>query len=381
MQLNKRILAITAGLLAAAVFVYFFSNIVVYVAIAWVLSLILEPLVRFFHKRLKIGKFQVGITFCAILAMLVFFALLSLVFLLFVPLIVQQANNLAAVDYQAVAAALQEPLSHIQDWLVGRGLIEPEPSLEIQFQNTLKSSEWFQPGSIGGLFSSIVAATGSVLAGVFSVIFITFFFLQDETMLPDFMVGILPNEYEERIRHAFLETDRMLTRYFNGVLLQVTVLTVFLVILLSVLGIENALLIAFFGALVNLIPYVGPFIGAVFGLFITVSSHLELSFYTEMLPMLLKVLGAFVVMQWLDNYFLQPYIFSKSVKAHPLEIFIVILMGATIGGVLGMVLAIPVYTVLRVIARTFWSRLRIVQTLTEGMEEEESEKEGEKVRR
>jgi predicted PurR-regulated permease PerM len=374
MQFNKRILAITAGVLAAALFVYFFSNIVVYVAVAWVLSLILEPLVRFFHKHLKIKKFQVGITFCAILAMLVFFAGLSLVFLLFVPLIVQQANNLAAVDYQAVAAALQEPLSHIQDWLVGRGLIEPEPSLEIQFQNALKSSEWFQPGSIGGLFSSIVAATGSVLAGFFSVVFITFFFLQDETMLPDFMVGILPNEYEERVRHAFFETDRMLTRYFNGVLLQVSALTLFMWLVLSILGIENALLIAFFGALVNLIPYVGPFIGAVFGLFITVSSHLELSFYTEMLPMLLKVLGAFIVMQWLDNYFLQPYIFSKSVKAHPLEIFIVILMGATIGGVLGMVLAIPVYTVLRVIARTFWSRLRIVQTLTEGMEEEEGGK-------
>lgn len=374
MQFNKRVLAITAGVLAAALFVYFFSNIVVYVAVAWVLSLILEPLVRFFHKHLKIKKFQVGITFCAILAMLVFFAGLSLIVLLFVPLIIQQANNLASVDYQAVAAALQEPLSHLQEWLVGRGFVEPEPSLDIQLQDALRSSEYFQPGNIGGFFSSIVAATGSVLAGFFSVVFITFFFLQDETMLPDFMVGILPNEYEERVRHAFYETDRMLTRYFNGVLLQVSVLTVFMWLVLSILGIENALLIAFFGALVNLIPYVGPFIGAVFGLFITVSSHLELSFYTEMLPMLLKVLGAFIVMQWLDNYFLQPYIFSKSVKAHPLEIFIVILMGATISGVLGMVLAIPVYTVLRVIARTFWSRLRIVQTLTEGMEEEEGER-------
>lgn len=370
MQFNKRVLAITAGVLAAALFVYFFSNIVVYVAVAWVLSLILEPLVRFFHKHLKIKKFQVGITFCAILAMLVFFAGLALIILLFVPLIIQQANNLAAVDYQAVAAALQEPLAHLQEWLVSRGFVEPEPSLDIQLQEALRSSEYFQPGNIGGFFSSILSATGSVLAGFFSVVFITFFFLQDETMLPDFMVGILPNEYEERIRHAFYETDRMLTRYFNGVLLQVSTLTVFMWLVLRILGIENALLIAFFGALVNLIPYVGPFIGAVFGLFITVSSHLELSFYTEMLPMLLKVLGAFIVMQWLDNYFLQPFIFSKSVKAHPLEIFIVILMGATISGVLGMVLAIPVYTVLRVIARTFWSRLRIVQTLTEGMEEE-----------
>jgi len=373
MRLNNRIIAIIIGSLAALAFVYFFSNIVVYVAIAWVLSLMLEPLVNFFHQRLRIGKFRLGITFCSVLAMLLFLAGLLLLVVLFVPLVIQQANNLAGVDYKSIAGALQEPLTQFNQWLISRGLVANTPNIEDQLQNALKLSDWFQPGKVANFFSSILSAAGNVLAGFFSVVFIAFFFLRDQTMFPDFLAAILPGEYEEKVRRAVNDADRMLTRYFNGLVIQVSVLTVFMWILLSILGIQNALLIAFFGALVNLIPYIGPIIGGVFGVFISISSHLDMEFYSQMVPMIIKVIAAFIVMQMLDNYFLQPYISSKSVRAHPLEIFIVVLMGATINGIIGMVLAIPVYTVLRVIARTFWSEFRLVQTLTEGLEEKNEE--------
>jgi len=74
-----------------------------------------------------------------------------------------------------------------------------------------------------------------------------------------------------------------------------------------------------------------------------------------------------MVMQLLDNFILQPNIFSKSVKAHPLEIFIVVLMGAKIGGIIGMVVAIPIYTVLRVLAKVFLSEFKVVQSITKGI--------------
>ncbi len=375
MRPNNRIIAISLGFLVALAFIYYFSNIVVYVAIAWVLSLMLGPLVSFFTRNLRIGKFKLGVTFSAALTMIIFLAGLSLLLTLFIPLIVTQANNLAGVDYKSIATALQEPLSHMNQWLINRGLVEQAPNVEEQLKNMLQVSDWFQPGKIGTFFSAILSTAGNVLAGFFSIVFITFFLLRDETMLPDFLAAILPKEYEEKVRHSFSESDRMLTRYFNGLVLQVSVLTVIMWILLSILGIDNALLIAFFGAMMNLVPYVGPIIGGIFGVFITISSHLDLDFYTQMVPMIIKVLASFVGMQMLDNYFLQPYISSKSVRAHPLEIFIVILMGAKLNGIVGMVLAIPVYTVLRVIARTFWSEFRIVQTLTESLEEEEEEEE------
>jgi len=124
----------------------------------------------------------------------------------------------------------------------------------------------------------------------------------------------------------------------------------------------------------NIIPYVGPIIGAVFAAVITISSNIGMPFYPiegmdqpSLMYLLIKVFVAFGVMQLLDNFILQPNIFSKSVKAHPLEIFIVVLAGANIGGIAGMVLAIPAYTVVRVVAKVFLSEFKVVQSLTKGL--------------
>jgi len=178
---------------------------------------------------------------------------------------------------------------------------------------------------------------------------------------------LIPDKYEKQSVQAINETSGLLIRYFTGVLGQMTVITIFVSILLSILGVKNALLIGFFAALMNVIPYVGPIIGAGFAAIITVSSNLDVSFYDVLLPQLLRVFGVFAIMQMFDNFILQPNIFSKSVKAHPLEIFIVIMVGAKLGGVGGMVLAIPFYTVLRVIAKVFLSEFKVVQRITKGL--------------
>ena len=125
---------------------------------------------------------------------------------------------------------------------------------------------------------------------------------------------------------------------------------------------DNALLIGSFGGVVNVIPYIGPILGMVFGAFITISSHLTTDF-ALLIPMLVKVVATFMVVQAIDNNVVGPMIMSKSVQAHPLEIFIVTLAAAKIGGVVGMVVGIPVYTVLRVIAREFFSDFKGVQKL------------------
>ena len=121
---------------------------------------------------------------------------------------------------------------------------------------------------------------------------------------------------------------------------------------------------AFCFAVFNLIPFVGPILGNLFGALIVVSSNLDAGFYDVMLPMITKSFIVFMVIQLVDNFFLQPTIFGRSVKAHPLEIFLVVLMGAKVGGVLGMVIAIPAYTVLRVVAKVFFSEFEVVKRLT-----------------
>jgi predicted PurR-regulated permease PerM len=164
------------------------------------------------------------------------------------------------------------------------------------------------------------------------------------------------------------ESSEMLSRYFGGLLTQVAAFSITVSIILWILGVDNALLIGAFGGIFNIIPYIGPILGMVFGLFLTLSSHLDLDF-AMMLPLLLKVAVAFGATQFIDNNFVGPMIFSKSVQAHPLEIFIVTLVAAKIGGVVGMVVGIPVYTVLRVIGRVFFSHLKVVQRLTVHLDE------------
>jgi predicted PurR-regulated permease PerM len=200
-----------------------------------------------------------------------------------------------------------------------------------------------------------------------SVFFICFFFLREQGLFDNILAAAVPEGYEEQTRQAVSQTSELLIRYFIGILTQVTIITLFVSIALSILGVKNALLIGFFAGFMNIIPYLGPIFGASLGVMITISSNLDVSFYHELVPLLTKVMIVFAIIQLLDNIVLQPNIFSKSVKAHPLEIFIIVLVGAKLGGILGMVLAIPLYTVLRVVGKVFLNKFKVVQSLTRNL--------------
>lgn len=367
MNLNwSRYFAIGLGILLVALIVYFFSNIVTYVLIAWVLSLVGQPLMDVFEKKIRFKKFHLGRVMSAILTIVVFLLIFAFLIGTFVPLVVEQARNLGEVEYQNIGQALAEPLEQLNSWLYRMGLASPENSANDQFQSALKN--YFNPEALGNLFSSLLGIAGELLFAIFSIIFITFFFLKEHGIFENFLVGVTPTGYEKQVISTINSITHLLTRYFGGILIQITCITIFLFAALSIFGIKNALLIAFFAALINVVPYLGPIIGAAFAVFISISSNLDLDFYTMMMPMILKVLGVFAAMQMLDNFLLQPYIFSTSVRAHPLEIFIVILMGAQIDGITGMILAIPAYTVLRVIGKVFLSEFKVVKKLTGGID-------------
>lgn len=216
---------------------------------------------------------------------------------------------------------------------------------------------------------------GNFMVLITSVTFIAFFFLKDEKLFGRALKTILPSQQKDETDTALSQIKHLLTRYFSGILLQITLITVYVTVLLSFLGIPNAFLIAFFAAIINVIPYVGPIIGAFFGMLVIISSNLDMSFYAITLPMLLKVIGVFASMQLLDGFVVQPYIFSNSVSAHPLEIFLVVVVGAKLGGITGMVVAIPAYTIIRVIASVFLKEFQLVQRLTQSLSEPEADTE------
>jgi predicted PurR-regulated permease PerM len=224
------------------------------------------------------------------------------------------------------------------------------------------------PSTIPSLFGSFLGTLGNILIAILSVFFIAFFFLKEHGLFGKMVSSIVSDEYVNNTLTAIDEISNLLIRYFVGIMTQVTMITAFVWIALSIIGIKNALLIAFFAALMNVIPYLGPLFGAAFAVVITISSQVDVSFYSDILPDIFKVLGVFAVMQVMDNFILQPTIFGRSVKAHPLEIFIVVLIGAKLGGIGGMVLAIPTYTVVRVIGKVFFSEFKIVQSITKSLQ-------------
>lgn len=282
---------------------------------------------------------------------------------------VQEANALAKVDYAAVGRSLQDPLEKINNWLIRHGVELDSRSPEQIVRETLTNV--LNPSSISAFFSSSISAFSTLLVGLFSVAFITFFFLQEQGMFASFVTALVPEKHEARTREAIDDISHMLTRYFAGVALQVLIIAVYVSVFLSILGVKNAVLIGFFAALLNLIPYLGPLLGGMLGVLIAITTNLEADFNGVLLPLAGKVALVFVTVQMLDNYVLMPLIYSSTVKAHPLEIFIIILVGAQLNGILGMVLAIPTYTVVRVIARTFLSRFKIVQQFTNRLDEVE----------
>ena len=217
------------------------------------------------------------------------------------------------------------------------------------------------------MFGDFLSAFGNVMVGVFSIFFIGFFFLREQGLFDNILTSMVPTGYEQQTKQAVDETSKLLIRYFVGILIQVTIITVIVGSSLTILGVKNALLIGFFAGIMNVIPYIGPIIAAGVGVMITLSSNMELSFYDEMVPLLTKVIVVFIITRLIDDIILQPNIFSKSVKAHPLEIFIIVLVGAKVGGILGMVLAIPFYTAFRVIGKVFLSEFKVIQKLTRNM--------------
>jgi len=367
MKFNNRYLV---GIVSLAVFIsimYYFSQIVTYVLISWVLSLIGAPLMGFLLRRARFNRLKAGNSLAAVVTLLSFILVFTGIMFLIGPLVYQQALNLANVDYHMIAEALAVPLAQFDEWLSRIGIDAAQYSDADRLRFLLE--DWFKPDAISQFFSNLITIAGELMIGVFSVLFITFFFLKEQGLFLSVVTAIVPTRYEEQTVRVLEDTVYMLTRYFGGIFTQIMIITTLASLLLSLFGVKNALLIASFAAIINVIPYLGPIIGAMFGVIMTISANLDADFYMTTLPMILKVIATFGMIQLIDNFVLQPVIFSNSVLAHPLEIFIIILVGSQLGGIVGMILAIPTYTVFRVFGAVFLSEFKIVQRITQRMKE------------
>ncbi|MBO5771406.1 MAG: AI-2E family transporter, partial [Alistipes sp.] len=221
-------------------------------------------------------------------------------------------------------------------------------------------------GTINAAFSSVVDLSLSVLVVFFSVSFITFFFMKEEGLFYSMVTAIFPQRYKENVNRALDKVSNLLSRYFVGLVCESVILMVVVSVTMIAFGMNttDACFIGVIMGVMNVIPYAGPLMGGIASMFIGVVSPIDGCTIGYTIGV---IVGSLLVIKGLDDFVLQPLLYSERVKAHPLEVFIVILLAGSLAGIVGMLLAIPAYTVVRVFAKEFFSQFSLVKRLTENV--------------
>ena len=322
---------------------------ILYLFISLILTLIVSPVNKLFLNRVKVGN-----TFSSLISISVLISFFSLLIGLFVPVLIKQGNSLSLLNTKEFRGNLEAIVVSVTDYF------ESQQLSILEFISDLNIMSEVDFSFVTKLFNSIISQIGSLSIGILSVLFITFFLLKDGNKLLSSLLNLLPVKERGKINLSLSKIENLLSRYFTGVLLQITILFIFYLILLLVLGIENSFAIAFICAILNIIPYLGPIISIILMIILSVTSNLDSFIVNDFIYNSIYLFLGFSFIQLIDNFFLQPYIFSSSIKSHPLEVFIVILSSGLLFGVLGLIIAIPFYTSLKVVFLSFFDIRKII---------------------
>lgn len=364
MNKTTRYIIVAISLLIAGLIIWRFSNIFVYIIAAFVISMIGTPLVDLIQK-FHIRKFHLPRWLSSLLTLFFLWFLMYTFFRIFIPLLANELQYFSNLDVEAVFAGLEEPFVRLEVFVAKFNLLGDAQTMEGWATETFTSV--ISVDKITEMFENLIGTIGNIFIAFVAISFISFFFMKEAKLFENTVVAIFPEDKETNVRNTINTISRLLKRYFIGITLQITGIILINTAGLSIVGLEfnHAVTIALFSGILNVVPYLGPFIGIVFGLVVGVAVSIPMDFSTELLPLMIFIFIAMEFTQIIDNVVFQPLIFGTSVKAHPLEIFLVILAAATLAGVVGMIVAVPAYTVLRVIGKEFFSQIKFVRKLTE----------------
>jgi predicted PurR-regulated permease PerM len=365
MNRTVRLILIALGVVVAGFAIWYFINIVAYILVSAVLALLGRPIVDGLGM-IKIGKYEIPKALRAFLALIAIWTFFIIVFSLLLPLIAGEMQGLRSLNANAVLQSLNEPITRIESFIDKYNLGGNQKFTIENYINT-KITEIVNATFISNFISSVAIFLENIFIAMFSISFITFFFLKDEMLFSNGILSLVPDSKSASFKNAMTSTRKLLIRYFLGILLQMSGIFTIMCIGLNIIGLDFSLsvLIAIVAAIINIIPYIGPFFGAIIGFLLIIATNLQFDFYHHTIPLLGWATLVFVITKLTDDFIFQPFIFSSSVKAHPLEIFLVILIAGSLAGITGMILAIPGYTVLRVFAKEFLNKFKVVKKLTD----------------
>ena len=351
-----------AGGLAIIALAYYLTPIFVYIIISSIVASAGRPIMRLFGKiKIKHKPLSAGLRAGLVLVLMV--TIITLLGSILVPAITHQADALRNIDVDSVSEHLDRDLGPLKDVLVEKSLLKDGASIRQMIRSQVLLV--LRGVNFNSVFSSVLGVTGELFMGLFAILFMTFFFLKEEKLFAWIVMLFVSERNHERVRNILEKIRKTLSRYFFGIMIEVSSMMVLLSLGGWIIGLENAILIGFIGGLLNVIPYLGPLIGAIIAAGLVLLSNIDMGF-TQALILSGEIVMVFGIANMIDNFVLQPIIYSNSVDVHPMAIFIIIFVGGYIGGPLGMIVAIPIFTVLRIILYEFFPDDPFIRKITQG---------------
>lgn len=337
----ERIVKFAIGIAAIAVLGWVLvklGNLVLYLVLALILSYVLDPIVNWLQRN-KVHR-TVAITLTLSAVILVFVYASTTVIPKVADQMVQLARQLDIRNIESIANQVETKLSDDYDFI-------PEGFLSNNLTQVLNSL--FDFDQFSSVFSNVVGVFTDIFSAILVVPFAAFFFLKDGSKIRRDLLLLIPNKYFETSLTLIDKIEKRLGLYFRSVLLQSFLVAASSWATLSVAGLDNSLSVGIAVGLANTIPYFGPIIGYILSIIISIIETGDFS-------LVLVCMIAILIVQMLDNIVFQPLLFSRSADMHPVAILFIILIGAEVAGILGMLVAIPLATVIRItIIQISWS--------------------------
>jgi predicted PurR-regulated permease PerM len=370
MKATLRNILVFFGILLLLACVWYFRSIVVYILVSGVLSIMGRPLVDLLCK-IRIGKWTFPRSLSALITLMIIWGMIILFFVIFIPLVTTQIDYLSTIDSGKIVQLIAGPINKVEN-LFRAFNKDITNELSIQEYIILKVAGVLNINMIQNFIGSLLGVLGNVIVAIFSTTFITFFFLKDQRLFFESILMWVPDKYVDNVTRALYSVKKLLTRYFIGIVIQSTCIMILITTGMTIAGIDfqQALVMGLILGILNVIPYVGPWLGLLIAIIMGVASHINQDFTEVVIPLVTYMIIVEAVTHLIDNIVFQPVIFSNSVKAHPLEIFVVVLASGFAAGIPGMILGIPGYTVLRVFAREFFYNFKAVQKITSSLSPE-----------
>ena len=370
MNTTLRNILILIGLALLAYLFWYFRNIIAYILAAGVISLIGRPVVDLLNG-IRIWKFRFPRALSSLLTLLLLYGLLALFFVIFIPLVTRQIDALSGFDASSIVQGLRDQLDKID--LAIRKVYKGMPADKTLYDIAVTTiTNILNPASITDFAGNIVTVLRKMIVAFVAITFLAFFFLKDEGLFKETVMVMVPDQYEKRIRNVLHSIKKLLIRYFIGIILQCSVVLINITIGMTIVGFpfHQALVMGLLVGIFNVIPYVGPWLGGSVAVLMGVATAVTSTGYPVIWLLIVYMLIVIAITQVIDNNLVQPTIYSRSVNAHPIEIFLVIFAVGSFAGIAGMILAVPAYTALRVFAREFFYNFGPMRKITSGFGKE-----------